>query len=153
MAADHKAHAATLRVSSILGVSAPVFMPIDIPMRAQGAAPKLLASVSDIYFREINVRLRVSFMRVATTQRDPWPAASAAEPLVEVQSDRITNKTSHWAWGTLIASPVLHRIRICRSNDPVMANALRGMAEGMVQGKPSDCLTDYGRADFLTFAN
>lgn len=55
---------------------------------------KLIDAINTIYSREMNVRMRVSFLRVATTPNDPWTATTTHAALSEVRKYWSTNEST-----------------------------------------------------------
>lgn len=55
-------------------------------IRAQNYVTELLTAVSAIYERDIHVRLRPTFVRIATQPNDPWSTVKISDALIEVKS-------------------------------------------------------------------
>jgi hypothetical protein len=60
--------------------------------RAESYIRKLVGAVSNVYARDINVQLHLSFVRIATTPADPWTATNTTDALMEVQRYWIANE-------------------------------------------------------------
>jgi hypothetical protein len=63
-------------------------------VRATDYVTELLTAVSDIYERDLQIRLRPSFIRIATQQGDPWSAKDSNSELLEVKDFWTTYETA-----------------------------------------------------------
>ncbi len=55
---------------------------------------KLIDAINTIYNREMNVRMRISFLRIATTPNDPWAATTTHAALSEVRKYWSANEST-----------------------------------------------------------
>jgi hypothetical protein len=63
-------------------------------VRATNYVTQLLTAVSAIYERDIGVRLRPTFIRIATRPNDPWVAKDSSSELVEVKNFWVSHEAS-----------------------------------------------------------
>lgn len=65
---------------------------------------KLIDTINAIYKREMNVRMQVSFVRIATTPNDPWTATTTHAALSEVRKYWSTNESTRTRSAVLFLS-------------------------------------------------
>ncbi len=115
------------------------------PVRAEAYARQLIAAVSDIYAREINVRLRVTYFHVSTSPNEPWTATTAATALPEVQAywvahgQNVQRATVLFLSGKSLGGGMSYRPGIC-SND--YGYAVAGDIQGTFSTQPGSMTWD-----------
>lgn len=71
---------------------------------AENYVYRLMDTVNDIYQREANVRVRVSFVRIATTPNDPWTATTTHPALAELRKYWSANESTRQRAAVILLS-------------------------------------------------
>jgi hypothetical protein len=110
-------------------------------VRASDYITQLLNAVSAIYERDIHVRLRPTFVRIATTPDEPWKAGTASAELVEVKNywtahdANVSRAAVLFLSGRNLGGGLAYRSGLC-TND--FGYAVVGSIKGSFTRQPSD---------------
>jgi hypothetical protein len=110
-------------------------------VRAQSYVTKLLTAVSAIYERDIHVRLRLAYLRIATQPDDPWTAQSISDALVEVKKYWTANEATRprsvvlFLSGKNLGGGLAYRSGLCTAD---FGYAVIGSLKGSFTSTPSN---------------